>query len=170
MAGTKLTSMNHFLEAACAILLLLILQICTPSAEAASDFYNRRAAAEKELRDAKIDATSQYFEERALAENNNDDDGGDEVGAAPCGDMMRLLPCLAAITGSKPPAPTSQCCKIVVTLSEVCICALLSVPTTGFDINVPVAMTLPTLCQKPLPKGFSCAAGYGSYFLLLSIS
>jgi hypothetical protein len=70
-----------------------------------------------------------------------------------------LYPCLNAIQGSHPPAPTRQCCNVVRSADKNCMCNQLK--ASSFPAHmVQNGLQLPKKCGRTDLRGFKCGREY----------
>ncbi|KAH9553159.1 hypothetical protein CY35_09G104400 [Sphagnum magellanicum] len=79
-----------------------------------------------------------------------------ETEAATC-NLYSLMPCLSAVEGARPPAPSSSCCKVVKTVDKNCLCAQLKSGSYPKQM-VENALLLPKKCGRTNLAGFRCGA------------
>jgi hypothetical protein len=66
-----------------------------------------------------------------------------------------LYPCLPAIQGARPPAPTRQCCNVVKGVDKNCMCNQLK--SSSFPAQmVTNGLNLPKKCGRTDLRGFRC--------------
>ena len=70
-------------------------------------------------------------------------------------DPNALYPCLAAIEGARPPAPSRQCCRVVQSVDKTCMCNQLK--SSSFpEQMVHNGLELPKKCGRTDLRGFRC--------------
>ena len=70
-------------------------------------------------------------------------------------DPNALYPCLPAIHGAHPPAPSRQCCRVVQTVDKTCMCNQLK--SSSFPAQmVHNGLQLPNKCGRTDLRGFRC--------------
>ncbi|KAJ7551694.1 hypothetical protein O6H91_06G025000 [Diphasiastrum complanatum] len=73
-----------------------------------------------------------------------------------CDSMMaQLLPCLPAVLGAHPFAPTSSCCTAVRSVDSRCVCSS-AYGRLIQGLNTKVAAGLPKKCGRVVPKNYVC--------------
>lgn len=66
-----------------------------------------------------------------------------------------LYPCLRAIQGARPPAPSTQCCNVVKSVDKNCMCNQLK--SSSFPAQmVNNGLQLPKKCGRTDLRGFRC--------------
>ncbi|KAG0589711.1 hypothetical protein KC19_1G041600 [Ceratodon purpureus] len=66
-----------------------------------------------------------------------------------------LYPCLSAIQGARPPAPSRQCCNVVKSVDKNCMCNQLK--SASFPAQmVNNGLQLPKKCGRTDLRGFRC--------------
>ncbi|CAM6011482.1 unnamed protein product [Sphagnum balticum] len=79
-----------------------------------------------------------------------------ETEAATC-NLYSLMPCLSAVEGARPRAPSASCCKVVKTVDKNCLCAQLKSGSYPKQM-VENALLLPKKCGRTNLAGFRCGA------------
>ncbi|KAH9553158.1 hypothetical protein CY35_09G104300 [Sphagnum magellanicum] len=79
-----------------------------------------------------------------------------ETDATTC-NLYSLMPCLSAVEGARPPAPSASCCKVVKTVDKNCLCAQLKSGSYPKQM-VENALLLPKKCGRTNLAGFRCGA------------
>ncbi|CAK9237327.1 hypothetical protein BDL97_09G008200 [Sphagnum fallax] len=79
-----------------------------------------------------------------------------ETDAATC-NLYSLMPCLSAVEGAHPRAPSASCCKVVKTVDKNCLCAQLKSGSYPKQM-VENALLLPKKCGRTNLAGFRCGA------------
>jgi hypothetical protein len=77
-----------------------------------------------------------------------------ETDAATC-NLYSLMPCLSAVEGAHPRAPSASCCKVVKTVDKNCLCAQLKSGSYPKQM-VENALLLPKKCGRTNLAGFRC--------------
>jgi hypothetical protein len=77
-----------------------------------------------------------------------------ETDATTC-NLYSLMPCLSAVEGARPPAPSASCCKVVKTVDKNCLCAQLKSGSYPKQM-VENALLLPKKCGRTNLAGFRC--------------
>ncbi len=77
-----------------------------------------------------------------------------ETEAATC-NLYSLMPCLSAVEGARPRAPSASCCKVVKTVDKNCLCAQLKSGSYPKQM-VENALLLPKKCGRTNLAGFRC--------------
>jgi len=82
----------------------------------------------------------------------------DQANAATC-NLASLMPCLSAVEGAHPRAPSASCCRVVQTVDKKCLCAQLKSGTYPQQM-IENALLLPKKCKPTNLAGFRCGGEY----------
>jgi len=78
-----------------------------------------------------------------------------ECSAAGVCNANALYPCLRAIQGARPPAPSKQCCNVVRSVDKKCMCNQLKASSFPAQM-VTNGLQLPKKCGRTDLRGFKC--------------
>ena len=95
-----------------------------------------------------------------VAEASAAHDAGHDAGSV-C-DPNSLYPCLAAIEGARPPAPSRQCCRVVQSVDKTCMCNQLKSSLFPAQM-VHNGLELPKKCGRTDMRGFRCGRECSSF-------
>ncbi|CAK9882006.1 unnamed protein product [Sphagnum jensenii] len=82
----------------------------------------------------------------------------DKANATTC-NLASLMPCLPAVEGAHPRAPSASCCRIVQTVDKNWLCAQLKSGTYPKQM-IENALLLPKKCKRTNLAGFRCGGEY----------